>query len=555
MIFNRYPAMPFFPRILPRLRPPAKPWHCRHRNLSHQHPQPPMGTIIGDPEDFFKYTSGRWLWDEETQLKERYRKFDIYELQKAAMEATSTGSCMSMEKMGEGSYNKSFCLTMENGTVVVARVPNPNAGPAFLTTASEVATMDFLRNTLQLPVPKVLAWNSTPGSRSRVGAEYIIMEHAPGKNLADAWTEMDTVHKARTVKDAIDVQRKLLSVRFSEYGCLYYTKDAPSGSRPAIVEGDGVSDEAKSDIANRYSIGPVVDTEFWKKERGEMDIDRGPWTSAITYIQDPAHREISWIEKHAKPRSPDDPLFESHSQNDPAEHISLLQRYIAIAPYLMPHEKDILGSFLWHTDLRTPNIFVDDNGNITSIIDWQSAKAAPLFLQGRHPRFVNYNGEVRLKLPEDFDQLDQDAQAEVKDQVAKSTLIYLYEKYTAKTNPLLDRVLRYPNGKTLAQPTHYVANTWDEEIIPFRETLIRLQRDWDSLNHDVKCPIYFSPEDIRKHREDGKDWNEMQDFWDELSGIVERDGWTSHDTYVEVKPYFDKIQDEKSSQSGREGKS
>jgi hypothetical protein len=49
-----------------------------------------------------------------------------------------------MEKLGERSYNKTFRLVMANGKVIVARIPNPNAGPASLTTASEAATMDFV---------------------------------------------------------------------------------------------------------------------------------------------------------------------------------------------------------------------------------------------------------------------------------------------------------------------------------------------------------------------------------------------------------------------------
>jgi hypothetical protein len=33
---------------------------------------------------------------------------------------------------------------MDNGAQVVARIPNPNAGPDFFTTASEVATLQFV---------------------------------------------------------------------------------------------------------------------------------------------------------------------------------------------------------------------------------------------------------------------------------------------------------------------------------------------------------------------------------------------------------------------------
>ena len=47
-------------------------------------------------------------------------------------------------KFREGQYNKVFQLVMDNGAQVVAKIPNPNAGPAYYTTASEVATVDFV---------------------------------------------------------------------------------------------------------------------------------------------------------------------------------------------------------------------------------------------------------------------------------------------------------------------------------------------------------------------------------------------------------------------------
>ena len=94
---------------------------------------------------FFRYTSGRWLWDEESQLRERFRVFNVQELQRVAAESVGAQSCVSMTKLAEGGYNKVFRLVMDNDSIAIARIPNPNAGPAYMTTASEVATMDFVR--------------------------------------------------------------------------------------------------------------------------------------------------------------------------------------------------------------------------------------------------------------------------------------------------------------------------------------------------------------------------------------------------------------------------
>lgn len=47
-------------------------------------------------------------------------------------------------KCAEGLHNKAFLLSMDNGIEVFAKLPNPNAGPAHYTTASEVATRKYV---------------------------------------------------------------------------------------------------------------------------------------------------------------------------------------------------------------------------------------------------------------------------------------------------------------------------------------------------------------------------------------------------------------------------
>jgi hypothetical protein len=103
-----------------------------------------MPAASPDFEHFFRYTSGRWLWDEEQQLRDRYRAFNVAGLQGLAARAVGSGGCVSMTKLAEGGFNKVFRLVMDDGKSVLARIPNPNAGPSFNTTASEVATMEFV---------------------------------------------------------------------------------------------------------------------------------------------------------------------------------------------------------------------------------------------------------------------------------------------------------------------------------------------------------------------------------------------------------------------------
>lgn len=97
-----------------------------------------------DCEDYYRYTSGRWLWDEDSQLRERYKRFNVSELKNIAAKSIGAQTCVSVSKLAKGVFNKVFRLVMDDGTIVIARIPNPNAGPPFKTTASEVATMDFV---------------------------------------------------------------------------------------------------------------------------------------------------------------------------------------------------------------------------------------------------------------------------------------------------------------------------------------------------------------------------------------------------------------------------
>ena len=99
-----------------------------------------------DKPEYHVYTAGRWLFNESQQLAERLVNFNFDELVKVAMQSLDSGShvCKKVEKLPEGNYSKAFLLTTESGHQLVAKVPNPNAGPRFYTTASEVATMEFV---------------------------------------------------------------------------------------------------------------------------------------------------------------------------------------------------------------------------------------------------------------------------------------------------------------------------------------------------------------------------------------------------------------------------
>jgi hypothetical protein len=144
--------------------PPKSPFSLLIRSVSGMTTnKAPVQTMEhSDHEEFYRYTSGRWLWDEKPRLQERYKKFNVAGLKRLAVQAAAAAgrrgdgdggggagggaqSCVSFTKLAEGGFNKVFRVVMDNGAVVIARIPHPLIGPAASKViASEVATMAFV---------------------------------------------------------------------------------------------------------------------------------------------------------------------------------------------------------------------------------------------------------------------------------------------------------------------------------------------------------------------------------------------------------------------------
>ena len=144
-------------------------------------------------------------------------------------------------------------------------------------------------------------------------------------------------------------------------------------------------------------------------------------------------------------------------------------------PFIFPTDDKLISPVVWHRDLHKGNIFVQ-NGKISSILDWQSVWIGPLLLRARSPLLVDYKGEILLRLPENLKEFPVEEQDCLRYQVQRSVLVYLYENNTREWNPALDNVLRLPQGKTIDQLVEFAGMTWDADILPFRECLIRLER-------------------------------------------------------------------------------
>lgn len=118
-------------------------------------------------EDPFRYTSGRWLNDEQRHQALRYQRFNIDALKSVVASSARASGVTDIRKLAEGRCNKVFHIQLTEGAQVIARIPTPLSGRPHLVTANEVATMEFLRNRLGLTqVPR--SYLGRPGQKTRL---------------------------------------------------------------------------------------------------------------------------------------------------------------------------------------------------------------------------------------------------------------------------------------------------------------------------------------------------------------------------------------------------
>ncbi|KAJ5294669.1 hypothetical protein N7508_009490 [Penicillium antarcticum] len=274
------------------------------------------------------------------------------------------------------------------------------------------------------------------------------------------------------MKEIVTIESKILAVSFSHFGSIYFANDIVEGAVPALLT-NGAPSELKERVYQKFSIGPTVAETFGRR----------------------------------------------NARRCRSRGILLLEKYLKVAPAMMDIDPILTRPTLWHGDLHSSNLFVDD-GHTTATIDWQ--------------------GFILLQRPDNFDDLGPEQQAEIKQQIFKSTLYQLYLLETKERNPLLAKAFHLDHGKTRRLPVELAGNTWNNGIVSFRQALINVERYWQELGIHGECPYHFTQDELHIHAEG---WNEVQDFFNSIEGLVKRDGWTNPDKFDAAFNFFSELRE------------
>lgn len=426
-------------------------------------------------------------------------------------------------------------------------------------------------------MPRVLSWSTEDSlaERSGVGAEYMLMERAPGRQLSTVWCSMSPEQQFAMTKVLIEIERKLTSAALCKYGSIYYRHDCP----PSMTFSDTpVTLHGRHAEVSKFVIGPISETHFWSDGIGDLDIDRGPckcsllhssfrWSQAepstlgstpLEFFSAIANREIIRIRKVGGKKSSEASFHSPLQSTRDKLHIELLQKFLAVLPMILPLEKEVSHATLWHHDLHEDNIFVDDEDptRITSIIDWQNIWAAPLFMQARFPSIVDCpwpypRGAVMPRLPDGFSNLSEDEKTLEEQKLQEVKLKKYYEIGSRRLNPVAFKAMSSMDSDDDPTVTilQIVNQTWDDGPVPLQELLIQIYQRWSNFTEKrgfvYSCPISFTEEELKLAKIQAETWAEAYTRYETLRAqILGKDGWVSHEEYDNAMHEFKLHKDE-----------
>lgn len=475
------------------------------------------------PDDFdpYKYTSGCWMRNDSEQQQARHVVFNFVKLCEKAIESSpGAREILRCEKV-EGNFNRAFIMHLDNDSKVVARIPFSVAGPARLTTHSEVATMSYLEENTSIPVPKVLDWSDDPNNPT--GTEYIIMDHVPGVQLRRAWPDMTTHQHMLCVKNLTRLVQQMNDLEFPAYGSIFFS-DGPVDTASCVKLND------------KFCIGPSCAPRYWPYIPGDPHFytrkppNRGPWVSFDQYKQgllDAGQARIP-----AETPSPSQALS---YQGKVEDHIYLLDKARSTLEVLARDARiqQLSAPLLLHPDLHSRNIFVDseDPTQITALIDWQSTSLEPIFSYASvTPDLCTHPGSSEDVFgPSDHGESD----AKSKERLEKDVSIC---RQTWEVGLMgWGRKLHAARSldENLIRPFRYCYSSWRDGIAAFRHELIEVGQRWTELGLPGTPPYQPSERELAMHAEQWDDFEASIEIEQALERAIgsHGDGWVRTDRY------------------------
>ncbi|KAF2640188.1 kinase-like protein [Massarina eburnea CBS 473.64] len=251
--------------------------------------------------------------------------------------------------------------------------------------SSEVATIKFLEEETHIPVPKIVASNDDNGNE--LGFEWILMEMCEGGPLRKCWRKLEWQQKEEIVRKLARYQAELFDKPFERIGNIYST---PSGTTPSGTTPSGTPQAASQKAS--FTVSRIVSMSFFWGSRINHDVLRGPFTTSSEWLRSRLQLFSLEHEHLLKNSDDEDEILDAEDNKKVAECI--LEALPVVFP---PDATQAETTVLFHDDLSSSNILVNEKGELMAIIDWEFVSTLPLWRACQFPYILQ--GRTREEKP------------------------------------------------------------------------------------------------------------------------------------------------------------
>jgi aminoglycoside phosphotransferase (APT) family kinase protein len=292
-----------------------------------------------------------------------------------------TPSSFEIRFFSAGNFNKQFLLRplSDAGAAPEAFIIRVNLPvDPYFKTASEAATLQFVRKNTSIPIPRVIAFDSS--ADNELGFEWILVTKLPGVALESLWESPEFVWESRVqlTKTLAEYVKQLTSFKFPLMGSLY-PSSRPEFERIAWLK--HLSSETRfvplPDDAE-FAIGPVATIPFFYGDRLRLQKGRGAFETSSSYLISLLQLHISSTTNRKIAVSTNDDCDEDDI-SEFEDAISAYESLLSVLPIFFPSETGDAETFsLFHDDISSDNILVDPTTHrITGIVDWECVSLQP----------------------------------------------------------------------------------------------------------------------------------------------------------------------------------
>ncbi len=256
-----------------------------------------------------------------------------------------------------------------------------------------------------------------------------------------------------------------------------------------------------------------------------------------------AIKERSYLEEFGQPLLPFERMRREayqYQKQSPLDHIQNLDRYLLLAPSLIPKNTNLSQFRIRHPDLQPGNIIVDSGFNIVGLIDWQHTSVLPHFVYAGIPKWLqNYDdlvsqSDTQPSLPENLVNLTESQQSRERERYRRRLVHHLYVQNSKEYNKLHYMALTDPLNMLRLRLFSSASDTWEGETLALKVALIDVTENWERLTEGgPPCPVAFDAEDVRETKKLDAEVTEMDESQD-MSTIFlgcGDDGWVPNEHY------------------------